>query len=176
MPFLFLLLLTLTCLQQSWPKPVFESIYPSLDELIGAVLTWGLMAALLGRALVRVRAAQRQIMAEPTQRSALMRRFGRLRRQHIVALVVVQISALYIFGWGWIARGLWPLPGVQIALLLPIITSLFLSWMCFYDLDRLSHDLTAALEDLPYMTRGAYVGLQARHNLLLVVPPLCLLL
>src|SRR5262249_26372973 len=126
--------------------------------------------------VLRVRAARRQIAADPGQRSAAMRRLGRFRRQHLIALVIVQVTALYALGWGWIARGLWPLPGVQIALLLPIITGLFLSWVCFYDLDRLSHDLAVAPEDMPYMARRAYVGLQARHNLLLVVPPLCLLL
>ena len=92
MPFLFLLLLTLTCLQQNWPQPVFESIHPLLDEAIGAVLTWGLTFALLARVLVRARAARRQIAADPDQRLPVMRRFGRLRRQHIVALVVVQTS------------------------------------------------------------------------------------
>src|SRR5262249_39882620 len=134
MPFLFLLLLTLTCLQQSWPKPLFESIYPLLDAVIGAALTWGLMFPLLAPAGLRVRAARRQMAADPGQRSAAMRRLGRFRRQHLIALVIVQVTALYALGWGWIARGLWPLPGVQIALLLPIITGLFLSWVCFYDL------------------------------------------
>src|SRR5262249_32540424 len=181
MPFLFLLLLTLTCLQQNWPRPVFAQLDDDLDyswlySTIGTALTWGLMLALLVRVLLQVRAATRQISADPTQRSAVVRRFGKQRRQHLFALVAVQVAALYLFGWGWIGRALWPLPGLQVILLLPIITTLFISWIGFYEVDRLSNQLTAAADDPPYMARRAYVGLQARHNLLLVVPPLCLLL
>src|SRR5262245_40637777 len=170
--------ITVTYLREGSPHEIVATLerYRLIEMALGIVLSWGMMLALIVRVWLQTRAATRQISADPTQRSAVVRRFGKQRRQHLFALVAVQVAALYLFGWGWIGRALWPLPGLQVILLLPIITTLFISWMCFYEVDRLSNQLTAAADDPPYMARRAYVGLQARHNLLLVVPPLCLLL
>lgn len=168
MPFLLLLLLTLTCLQQNWPEPIWESP-------LSVLFTWGGIAMLVGRADYLVRRVGRQIQSDPTQRSALMKRFHRQRRKHVLILIGFQVMALYFLGWGWTAARLWAMPGVEILLLAPFFIALFVSWAIFYDLERLSHQTVSTADDDPYMSRWAYVGLQARHNLLLIMPPLCLL-
>src|SRR5262249_22016063 len=67
-------------------------------------------------------------------------------------------------------------PGAQLLLLAPFLAGLFVTWACLYNLEHLSHIIAEFPESSPYMSRAAYIALQARHNLLLVVPPLFLLL
>src|SRR5262249_59686111 len=45
----------------------------------------------------------------------------------------------------------------------------------YYDVERAVHE-SGPFEADPFPSRWAYVGVQARHNLLLIIPPLVLML
>jgi STE24 endopeptidase len=177
MAFLILLVLSLTFLQgEDWPKP------PSWSGELGSVfLTWGGVAALVILGALFCRRAGQVLQREPDRSHGALRRFGRLRRYHFFGQLGFYLAALYLLGWGWTARhvlvsGLWFLPGVELLLLAPFFTGLFFSWSLFYDVERQAHALAASGEEPGFMGRWTYVGLQARQNLLLIVPPLVLLL
>ncbi len=171
MPFLLLLLLTLVHLQQKWPDLGWTSWGSTL-------VTWCGLAGLLVRAEWLVRSVRRQMARDPGQRPSLMKRFHRLRRRHGWTLLALFTVALYFLGWGWTVTQFFPamLPGIELILLLPFLMALIFSWARFYDVERQSHQLTADPDDPPFMSRWAYLAFHVRHNLLLIIPPLALLL
>jgi STE24 endopeptidase len=174
MPFLLLLVLTLISLQQKWPEP------PEGLGLAGSVaLTWAGVGVFLGEAWLTARRLRRRLAAEAATRSALLRRHASHRRRHGLALLTFYLVAVCALGWGWAARGLLApngalVPGVEVLLLTPLLAGLILSWAVFYDVERAAHEATP-FEAAPFPGRWAYVAVQARHNLLLIVPPLVLM-
>src|SRR5579864_6791489 len=104
MPFLLLLVLTLTYLQTSWPPPLFASDPLKIGAsgpagqlaLASVLLTWGGAGFLMALAEWLVRCFSRAIREEPSQRQALARRFSAWRRYHLYALLVFHGVALYL--------------------------------------------------------------------------------
>lgn len=185
MPFLLLFLLSLASLQGSlnersantwespWPKP------PAwLDPLAGAALTWTGIAFFWLLAAWHTQRCCQTLAADIANRGQLVRHVNSWRRLHLSALLVFYVAALYFLGWGWTLDVSWPgqvLPGFEVMLLAPVVAGLVVCWARFYDVDRLAHDIGTYPVDRPFPSRWAYVSLQARHNLILIVPPLFLI-
>jgi STE24 endopeptidase len=175
MPFLLLLVLALTCLQRDWPEPV-----ANLGVLGSALLTWctiGLMGTvawlgahwLLGR-----------LQGDPSSRSTVIRRFAALRRWHFYVLVVVYFG-LILAGWGrtvtnHMVHNDIATPGIDLVLLAPLFVGLVLAWAAYYPLDRALADSALVRAAEPFPGLWVHVGMQARHNGLLIAPPLVLML
>jgi Zn-dependent protease with chaperone function len=187
MPFLLLLLLTLICLQGQWPNPLgWQSPLPA------SLLTWACVGLMVAAAGVLARRGAGQLHRHPDQRSSLLRRYAKLRRYHGYSLIAVFLTTLYVVGWGWavrlVAAGGSPalaaaplaesrIPGLELLLLAPFLTGLLLSWAAFYTLERAGHDTAPYVSETePFLSRGAYVLLHARQNLLLIFPPLLLMI
>lgn len=175
MPFLLLLVLTITCLQPRWPTP------PSWLEPSGIFgLVWGGIFGLLLLAGLLSKTFRHELVLDPGQRLRLLRRFATLRRYHALALLGFYLMALYFFGWGWTVKefmttlgGL--LPGQELLILAPLLVGLVLSWTRFYEVEQAAHTLATGNSET-FLDRWGYVVMQIRHNLLLVVAPLFLLL
>jgi STE24 endopeptidase len=173
MPFLLLFLLTLTCLQPEWPAPWEWLGGPGcvLVTWAGVGLLWLWAALLTYRCRIR-------LLREPDQRYHWMRRFAAGRGNHFFAMLGFFLAALFL-GWGWTIKSLQtnsrPIPGLELLLLAPMVFGLVGSWAIFYPMERAAHEVALYPASSPFLGRWAYVGLQARNNLLLVVPPLVLL-
>jgi hypothetical protein len=173
MPFLLLFLLTLTCLQPEWPAP------PSWLGAYGCVFaTWiGVGLLWLWAAFLTYR-CRRRLLQEPGQRQHWMRRFAAERGKHLFALIGFFLAVLFL-GWGWTVK---PsangpsIPGLELVLLAPMVLGLVGSWALFYPMERAAHEVASYPDSAPFLGRWTYVRLQARHNLLLVVPPLALMI
>ena len=107
-----------------------------------------------------------------------MKRFHRWRKWHLALLVGFSLSTLYLFAWGKTiqeADQVWSIPGFKIALLLPLLVGLFLSWLSHYPVERNHYAILHYPHFPPFMSRAAYLGVQARQHLLLLLPALILL-
>ncbi len=192
MPFIYLLLFALICLQPiaSWPAPPLGA--QGCAILVGTlVLTSWLTAGIIAKALGW------QMMRHPEQRSLLLRRYSRWRRHHFVCLLLAYLALLYPLGWGEVFTTFWvewtpwlsPLdkqqilagkdvamtfPGKEIALLAPFFVSLLLGWERFYQVEKTAYELVHDADH--YLSRWTYLLLQVRHQMLLVMPPMLLLL
>ncbi|MBI3408405.1 MAG: M48 family metalloprotease [Planctomycetes bacterium] len=173
MPFVLLLLLSLTRLQPQWNRPDWLG----LDSLGCAILTWvGIVVLWLAAALGSFH-FRRRLLQEPGRRGFWMRRFAAWKRYHLLALLCFYLGALYFLGWGWtiketLAGARWAQPSIELAMLAPIFMGLLVCWTHYYDLERAAHQAAVFPDDSPFVGRWGYVLLQARHNLLLIVPPL----
>jgi hypothetical protein len=88
MPFIFLLLFALVCLQSQsgWPEPP-SWLEPQGCALIAGtmVLTSWLSADLIARALAW------QMIRQPELRASLLRRYTRWRRNHLIGLLITYL-------------------------------------------------------------------------------------
>src|SRR5262249_10141875 len=180
MPFLLLLVLTLISLQREWPQP------PDWAGMAGGIaLTWAGVALFLGQAWITSWRVRRRLASASGTRSSLLRRHAGSRPGHALALIGFYLIAVCALGWGWVVRDLTTavhaasegatIPGVELLLLAPLLAGLVLSWAVYYDVERAVHE-SGPFEAEPFPSRWSYVGVQARHNLLLIIPPLVLLL
>jgi STE24 endopeptidase len=193
LPFLVLLVLTLVCLQGVWPEPFWRfgqtaglpaGQLESTDWLsvgTSALLTWLGITALAAAAASWSQLLARRLRQQSGQRESLLVCCGKQRRQLVIALILYFIAALYLLGWGWTARSLLAysdrsLPGAELLILAPFLVGLLVLWTFAYDVERAVQETSARAADSPFPGRAAYVVLQARHNLLLALPPLILLL
>ncbi len=174
MPFLLLLVLSLACLQREWPRPPI-----ALTPVRAGLVTWlgtGILIALTGLLAALLR---RWVLTDPHARPQVVRRFSRLRRYALFAHLGWFLTALFACGWGWAVKS-WltahgtTLPGVELVLLTPLLAALVLSWALYYDVDAALKRTAAYADDTPPPGRWAQVLLQARHNFLLLAPPLLL--
>ncbi len=175
MPFLLLLVLALVSLQRRWARPAWT------DAPASAVLTWGVVVLLVGAAFVLARWLTGQLHRSPAERAAVLRRYNTYRRYHFFALLGGYLGALVLFGWGWTAHALLAyddttLPGVELLMLAPLLAGLVLGWAAFYNVECAGRAALAPAEDSAVPGRWAFVALQARHNLLLIAPPLVLMI
>lgn len=173
MPFVLLLLLLLVTLHDSWPNPL------GFDPVGSAAVTW------LGFALLSVAAEFANCLTcwalrrDPSKRDAVMRKFTRWQSWHLLSLLGFFLLSLYLFGWGATVQQLereWPVPGFKIVMLTPLFVGMALAWLCHYDVERLSFAMSRYPYSAPFIGRWAYWGLQARHHLLFVLPPMLLLI
>jgi Zn-dependent protease with chaperone function len=119
---------------------------------------------------------RRRLTRDPDQRTPLLRRYRAWKLYHVLTLLAVYLFALFVLGWVHTVRegilvGLPNFPGVELLILAPFLAALVFSWALFYDVERAAHAGDARA--LP--GRWAHVGLQARVNLLLMIPPLLLM-
>src|SRR4051812_18260079 len=96
MPFLLLLILTLTCFQREWPAP---------PEWLGGsgsvVLMWGAMALCGTIAGLAATCWHKQLERNPGVRSQLIERYSIFRRWHVYVLLSVYFLLVCVGGWGW---------------------------------------------------------------------------
>ncbi len=187
MPFLLLLVLTLACWPDNWPKP-FWCAWAGLElnPLAFGLLTWLGVALVIGQAAVLARRTRRQLISNPGGRESILEDYGNARFYHLLGLLAFYGLALYLLGWGWTVQSLGPLdekgkpqmfPGGELVILAPFLAALISSWACFYDADRALHDTAApAVRSIPFWSRRAYVAFHARHNMALVLAPVVLLI
>jgi len=174
MPFLLLLLLALTCLPVAWPKP------PDWLGLSGSVLaTWGGILFISALTALHTWRCGRRMRLDPECRYEVLHGFGRFRKRHLLVLMAFYLTALGYLGWGYTLQMIWPgfpqpVPGLQLVLLAPFLTGLVTTWVCYYHVEQAAHAHLRLPPPFPGV--WSYLGLQVRHNLLLVVPPLFLLL
>jgi STE24 endopeptidase len=174
--FLVLLVLMLVCLPTRWPPP---------PEWLGGpgstLATWLGVAALAGLAAWRSRCLARQLRQEPWQREKLLARCSRQRRRFVFGHIGFFLTALWALGWGATARSFvefptWSLPGAELCVLAPFLVALLLLWASAYDVERALQETASRPVEGNFPSRGVYIGLQARHNFILTLPPLLLLL
>jgi STE24 endopeptidase len=180
MPFVFLLLFALICLQPSWPR-WFD--WPSTGGC--AILAGTLVAASWLSAGLMARTLAWQMARAPEWRGTLMRRYHRFRRWHFIGLLVAYIALLYPLAMGNLLAAWWTeqvpeflqskdnLPGFHLALLLPFFAALIAAWERFYLVEKTSYELGHA--DDHFLTRSAYLTMQVRHQFFLVMPPILLM-
>ena len=182
MPFIFLLLFALICLQTSWPEPPDWLTPEGCAILAGTmvVASW-LLAELIALAFTW------QMVRHPERRSMMMRRCARWRRYHFVGLLLAYLTSLYLLGWGHVLLNFWTawlpwffqlqtgvvLPGAEIGLMAPFFAALLLSWERFYHVEKTAYELNH--DEDRFIPKRTYLLLQIRHQLLLVMPPILLL-
>jgi STE24 endopeptidase len=175
MPFLLLLVLTLTCLQRDWPPP------PEWLGWQGSILlAWGAMGLFGAAAWLAARRWLGQLRRDPTGRPDVLDRYARFRRWHFYGVLAVYFLVVCFGGWGWcvakaLVRGEVVAPGIDLVELAPLFAGLMLSWAGFHSLER----ALAAAGCLPsadaFPGLWAHVAMQTRHNFILVAPPLALM-
>ncbi len=152
---------------------------------------WPMVAAALGPYLVPLLAsvlmclvAERRINRQPQRVNRTLKRLqnGLLAMQF--AALGVTYAVLLVLGWGtWLADTLGPtVLVVELVVLAPALAVPIVAWWAYYPIDRRLHE--AALvrrldEGLPVNavpTRAAYVWGQVRHQLLLLLLPMLLIL
>lgn len=171
MVLLLLLLLLLVTLHEAWFNPFgLEPLEICLAAGAGVVLV-----AVLGEALIH--GACWALRRRPGNRMAIMQRYARFKRWHLLIQCAVFFATLY-GGWGWVvqqAETAWSIPGFKILMLAPLLAGLVIGWARFYDVERLNHEMLWYPEMSPFLSRWAFLGLQARHHLLLLIPAMGLL-
>jgi STE24 endopeptidase len=204
MSVMLLLILALVSMTPRWPETPSWLVTPSwLEESLGPVAP--LLATTCCLALVWLagsviaRNCCRAIRREPGQARQLLKHFHARQRNYFLVLNLAFLGSLYFLGWGdFISRKCWDethhvsWPGRQLVLLAPLLAGLVCSWARFYDPERTVHDQESRIRsqglgvrgqevrgrpsEAPFLSRAAYIGLQVRFNLLLIVPPLVLML
>jgi Zn-dependent protease with chaperone function len=200
MPLVLLLLLTVVIMPIKWPGPpdwaqsLGKQVLDKLNlpapswaaGLTGSILlTWLGVALIVGSAALLAQWTRWRLRRDPAQRDHFLHRHSSWRFYHLISMFAIYGLALYVLGWGWVAQGgpyqdvagAEPLPGSELLVLIPLLTALVLSWMCFYDADRALHYAAPGSDHRPpYWTRKAYLAFRIRQNLALVAIPIILLL
>lgn len=178
MPFIFLLLFALVCMQGTqWPERPYWLTDQGCAMLVGTlVLASWLSAGLIGKVL------SWQMQRQPQRRSTFLRRYSRWRRYHFIALLTAYFGALYGLGWGqvllrfmneWIPPAYRPEgipPGFQLTLLAPLFAGLLASWERFYQVEKTAYEQLN--DDDRYVNRLSYLLMQVRHQFFIVLPPI----
>lgn len=178
MPILLILLLTLACLPESWPRPGEWIVSPTQS----IALTWLLVGLEIGFASIIAGRTRHHVERHSLPKATILRRYLRGRKLHQLALIGIYLFALYGLGYGWGLHQSWAndkglLPGVDVLLLAPFIAALLLSWAAFYSAERAMHDAEEGVtDDELTVGRWSYVFFHARQNLALVLLPVSMLL
>lgn len=181
MPFVYLLLFALVCLQTHWPAPPDWLTDEGCAILMGAivVISW-LTAEVIGKFLAW------QMARHPEQRGSLLRRYGRMRRWHFIGLLLAFVGALYLLGWGNVLKRFWETwtpeyfvngdnyPGIQLAMLAPFFLGLVASWERFYQVEKTAYEVVHAPDR--FVSRFSYLLMQVRHQFFMVLPPIFVML
>ena len=193
MPFLLLMLLSVTCLVSKWPQPI-----GNLGLLESGLLAWALMAGVVAMAALTARRTRRRLLREPAKRESIVARYSSFRLYHLLAIFIGFGAALYFLGWGWVVQTLCQVqetagepgreaalgmglqgtfPGAELLLLAPFFTALVFSWFFFWSVERTLHDTAHPVIAMrPFWNRWGYVGFHVRQNLALVLVPVSLLI
>jgi Zn-dependent protease with chaperone function len=176
MPFLLLLVLTLTCLPREWPAPA-----EALGRPGSAALVWLVMALFAAVGWWAASWWRRELRRAPECRARVLRRFGQFRRWHVYFLLAAYFLLVCFGGWGWLVtdhlvQNQLVLPGTNFVMLAPLFAGLVLSWAGYHSLEKALSDSAPLPPAEPFPGLFGHVGLQCRHNFLLVAPPLVLML
>ena len=183
MPFIFLLLFALVCLQVHWPAPPSWMTPEGCALLVGTMVavSW-LLAALIARVVIW------RIERHPELRSSSLRSFSRWKRNHLIGLLLTYLATLYFLGWGQVLEQTWTfclqdwfgfdnqtvLPGFQIGLMVPFFAGMFLSWDRFYGVEKTAYE--TAYFPHRFISRWSYLLSQIQLQMLLVLAPALFLL
>jgi STE24 endopeptidase len=175
MPFLLLLVLTLTCLQREWPEPP-----DGLGRLGAVALTCAVMGLFAATAWMAAGRWRLQLQADRPGRSAVVRKYALFRRWHVYTLFATHFLLVCFGGWGWtittlLIRDDLVIPGIDVVLMLPLMGALTLTWAGYYPLEHAIATSGLMPPAEPFPGRWSYVALQTRQNFLLVAPPLLLM-
>jgi STE24 endopeptidase len=175
MPFLLLLVLTLTCLQRDWPPPPDWLGWPG-----SLALTWSVMALFALTAWVAASLLQLRLQRDPGERSLVLARYAVFRRWHFYALITGYFLLVCFGGWGWciaeaLVRGEVAAPGTDLIELAPLLAGLMLTWAGYHSLERHLAMSATVPSGETFPSRWGHVSMQARQNFILVAPPLTLM-
>jgi Zn-dependent protease with chaperone function len=140
MSFLLMVFLTLVCLFESYPAPLWGG-----SPGLAALLTGLLVLAVAGHAYWLSRQVSRPLARDPSLRDRVLAQYERRRSTHQIGQFVVFTLALCLCGWGWAVREAWcdaqhrPWHGLELLTLAPFLVGQALSWVFFYDADRAAH-------------------------------------
>jgi Zn-dependent protease with chaperone function len=197
MPFLLLLLLTVSCLPVNWPPPpdwvgwFGQALTGRSASGAGAViygsifLTWASILLVPTAAAALSQWTRLSLTRDPSRRDVFLRRNNAWRFYHLLALFAAYGLSIYVLGWGWVVQGAPsttdapgdPPPGSELLVLTPFVAALVLLWVGFYDAERALHQaLPSGGATRRYWSRHAYVLFHLRQNLALVFVPLLLLI
>ncbi len=150
MPFLLLIFLTLFCLQNRWPDPIWQGVVSPDDSVLASILlTWSVVVFQVGWAWWLARRTRRSLETDPASREQALHFYERGRWRHLLGLFIGYVVVFCLLGWGGVLNQVWVwprtekmLPGAELLLLSPFLTALVLSWACFYDADRAAYLVT----------------------------------
>lgn len=178
MPFIYLLLFALVCLQTIWPAPpdwLLTDVGSAILAATIVIISW-LTADLIGRVLAR------QMTHHPEQRGSLLRRYGRWRRWHFIGLLMAFVACLYLLGWGHVLEKIWVAwmseglredknyPGLHLVMLAPFFFGLLASWERFYEVEKTAYEVVHAPDR--FVSKFSYLLMQVRHQFFMVLPPI----
>lgn len=181
MPFIYLLLFALVCLQTTWPA-LPDWLTPTGCAYLAwaiVIISW-LTAAVMGRFLAW------ELVRHPERRGALLRRYNRWRRWHFTGLLIAFLACLYLLGWGSVLTGFWEertpallhsddnYPGLHLAMLAPFFLGLIASWERFYQVEKAAYEVVHAPDC--FVSRFSYLLMQVRHQFFMVLPPIFVML
>ncbi|MFO0841948.1 MAG: M48 family metallopeptidase [Gemmataceae bacterium] len=187
MSFLLMVFLTVVCLWEGYPRPLWLAT-PGESALatVATVALVGLHAFWVSRRVCW------PLNRDPFRRDGLLASYERWRFLHQLLQFGLFGLALGVFGWGWAVRELGPLPGVELLTLAPFLAGQILTWAFFYDADRAAHRAAHRLVELdpfgqtwleprnaaptPFGGRWAYVAFQLRQKVAFVFLPVLLLI
>jgi len=142
MPILLVLFVTAACLPVPWPEPPL-----GLDAAGTATLTAALVGASLAAAAA-LRTWAVRALRDSSRRTAVGRRYGRLRRALGLANLGAVGYAIAGLGWGWAVQhtltveyGGWEVlaPFAELAVPLPYFVLLAGGWLLYYDAEKALH-------------------------------------
>jgi Zn-dependent protease with chaperone function len=175
MPFVFLLVFALISFQSRWPEPP-DWLGRNAGFYIGIGAPFALIALFALLTAWRTRRYCRQLKLFPSDHAWLWRSFIHSRRRQTTLLTACYLGILFGLGWGYAGQEWAAEMGVdslaQLLLFAPYLIALIAMWALTYPAERTNHRLVQPTE--PFIGRWSYVRFQARHNLLLVVPPIVL--
>ncbi len=91
---------------------------------------------------------------------------------HGLVWAVSSVVVFSVLGWPYLLAGLKSLPGVyELMLLVPLLFSMMLSWLVFYDIQAIAHYPTEKWS-LRLRQRLAYLEVRLRMHLMLITAPL----
>lgn len=173
MPFVLLLLAFLLYVQESWATPIFD--FTPGEAALATVAGVGAFVVLAGAISAAARIA---LGKTPYRRYEILKRFTRFRRWHFLGIASFFVASLYVLGWGWALESLFAdakVPFIKPFALVPFLVAMILSWALYYDVDHDAHRLLWSADDTKFATRWAYLALNVRHNMILLLPPLILM-
>jgi STE24 endopeptidase len=173
MPFVLLLLAFLLYVQDPWAEPWFD--FGPAEAIRANLAGTGAFVLVAGFLAMGIRIALRRA---PYARYEILRRFAALKRWHFIGSAAFFVLSLYMLGWGWAVQSLagerWT-PIVKPLVMTPFLFGLGLAWAFYYDVDRAAHETLWLTGERPFLSRWVYLGLNIRHNLILLLPPFVLM-
>jgi STE24 endopeptidase len=140
------------------------------------LLATAAMACVVAVAVVGSMRIARQLRENP-QEPRTLKKFRRLRHLHSLLWMAAAGAILFGLDWARLVRFNWHLDGLPLldplAVILPVILPLILSWAGFYEVDRALQEnaCSGEAESSAPSTRRQYVLLQLRHCLGLLLLP-----